>query len=80
MIMSLDAFFHEYCSKNKASSIKSQNNLFSLPLGDVRVYLGDGPLKNGNGLVFLHPFESSYWLYIFTNAILIYMVLHHLTI
>ena len=48
--------------KNKATSnIKVRQRLFSSPLNDARIYLGDGPLEIGLRIVDFHTTKRTQW-------------------
>ena len=55
-------FFRKYNLKNKATSNKQFQQVFSsLPLNDVAIYLGDGPFSSYLGIVILHPTKGTHW-------------------
>ena len=48
--------------RNKATSnIEIQHVLSSLSLGDVGIYLRDGPFSSDIGIVTLHPSKGTHW-------------------
>ena len=61
MMLFID-FFHEFDSKNKATSnIKFYQVLFSIGLDYVDIYLRDGSFSSDIGLVNLHPSQGTHW-------------------
>ena len=64
MMMTFNDFIKKYKLKNKATSnIKIQQVLSSLSLNDVGIYFRDGPFKSDIGVVNLHPFRGSHWVF-----------------
>ena len=62
--MSFNDFIKKYKLKNKATSnIKRQQVLNSIGLNNVGIYLRDGPFKSDIGVVNLHPFTGSHWVF-----------------
>ena len=54
--------FKKYRLKNKATSnIKIQQVLKSIGLGNVGIYLRDGPFESDIGIVNLHPSKGTHW-------------------
>ena len=61
-MMTFNDFFHKYELKNKATSkIKYYQNLPSLSVNDVGIYLRDGIFKTDVRFVEFHPFRGSHW-------------------
>ena len=62
IMMEFNDFIKKYKLKNKATSnIKIQQDLSSLSLNDVGIYLRDGPFKSDIGIVSLQPSKSTHW-------------------
>ena len=60
--MTFNDFIKKYKLKNKATSnIKIQQDLSSLSLKDVGIYLRDGPFSSDIGIVNLHPSKGTHW-------------------
>ena len=62
-MITFNEFIKKYKLKNKpTSNIKIQQDLSSLSLNDVGIYLRDGPFKSDNAVVNLHPSKGSHWI------------------
>ena len=70
MMMSFNGSIAECGLKVIATSnIKCQDILSSLSLSDLGIYLADGPLSSGLGIVNLHPAKGMCWVaYINQNS------------
>ena len=68
-MITFNDFVHKHKLKNKATSnIKIQQNLSSLSLNNVGIYLRDGLYKSDIGIVNLHPSKGTNWVcYIHEN-------------
>ena len=63
-ILTLKDFIYEYNLKNEATSyIKKQQILSALSSNDVGIYSRDGPFKFDVGIVNLHPFRGTLWVF-----------------
>ena len=61
-MMTFNDFVQKFKLKNKATSnIKIQQVLNSIGLDNVGIYLRDGPLSTGDGIVNLHPSKGTPW-------------------
>ena len=62
--MSFNNFVHIYNLKNEATSnIKIYQVLSSLNLNDIGIYLRDGPFLSDIGIVNLHPYKGTHWVF-----------------
>ena len=62
--MTFNDFVRKYDLKNRATSnIKIQQVLSSLGLTDVGIFLRDGPFTIDVGILNLHPFRGSHWVF-----------------
>ena len=60
--MTFNDFVKKYNLKNKATSnIKIQKILTSIGLGNVNIYLWNGPFSSDIGIVNLHPSKGTHW-------------------
>ena len=73
--MTFNDFIKKYNLKNKATSnIKIKQVLGSIGLGNVGIYLRDGPFSNAIGIVNLHPTKGHFVFVISTKILLIVTV------
>ena len=62
--MTFNDFIKKHSFKNRATSnIKIQQILNSIGLNNVNIYLRDGPFSSDIGIVNLHPFRGSHWVF-----------------
>ena len=60
--MIFNDFVHEHRLKDRATSNKkNQQDLSSLFLNDVGIYLRDRPFLSDIGIVTLHPIKGTHW-------------------
>ena len=63
-MMAFNDFVHKYKLKNKATSnIKIQQVLNSIGLNNVGIYLRDGSFSSDIGIVNLHPWKGTHWVF-----------------
>ena len=63
-MITFNEFIKKYNLKNKATSnIKMQQVLSSFSLNDVGIHLRDSPFNSDIGIVNLHPFRGSHWIF-----------------
>ena len=61
-MMTINDFVHKHNLKNiTASNMKIYQVLSPMPLSDVGIYLGDGPISNDIGIVNSHPSKGTQW-------------------
>ena len=68
-MMTFNDFIKNIKMKNKpTSNMKIYENLSSLGLGNVGIFLRDGPFETDTGLVNLHSSKGTHWV-CYTNEI-----------